>query len=57
MKGACGWVLILWEGSILHGVFGPFPSREKAMEAAKKEPELRAEAVPLWRANQVGVET
>ena len=57
MKGQNGWVLILWEGSILHGVFGSFPSREKALEAAKKEPDLRAEVVPLWRANQVGVNT
>lgn len=54
MKDANGWVLLLWEGKRLFGVFGPFATQDKARAAAVKEPEMRAEVVPLWKASQVG---
>lgn len=56
MRGMLGWVLLLWDNGRLFGVFGPFRTQEDAKAAATKEPEMRSEVVPLWKANQVGKE-
>lgn len=57
MNDTNGWVLLLWEsGERLFGVFGPFPTREKAMQVAGKEPEMKSQVVQLFKPNQVGKE-
>ena len=44
-----GWAVLLWDGKLLYGVFGPFATEEAARTFGSEANDLRAVVVPLWK--------